>query len=412
MASRVHPAPEEDTEVQEGIDDPSTPPAPKSAQAERTPVQNWTNRDVLLWLIKIDQKTFVPAFCRNNVTGPLLLRLDLTGTTESTTTKSSWRLTDLAGDASPEQLAGFEGHIVELLEPYKAQSESDDAHGHTYTRDINLACEQLGYAFEEARCRCILQYLKRRKEMIAILTLLISTVTTLVSIIGTTIAADGGGGGSSDGVDDGEASRRLSEDSQGNTFGLSFILNCATTGLAGMLTLLSGYSKIYDFDARVREMEEYISSIPDMWTDCVEQIMEPVASRDTYSTLKARLDDGKKSALDRPQISPSIWEASLHQLRVWSPETWRAEFAPFYDLSYPCSPIMAKSEWNKTSGLINVPFWARWLGSVEYKPVWNKQHVLIKALDNRFLGAIRRNWPEEFVDATETSEEAQLAKKK
>lgn len=340
-------------------------------------VRTWTNRDVLLWLLKVDQKSFVPAFLKNNVTGPLLLQLDSPSTSSN---KKRWTLADLAGDATAEQLAGLEGLLAQLLEPER-QLTSDEDHGWSYTKDYNMAVEVVISGLETIRCRCILQRLKHQKEFISLWTLLISTLTTLVSVVGAALGGDG-----ADPCEEGEEA--------GGDWVTAFAFSLTTTLLAASLTLLAGYSKIYDFDNRVRTMEAYVNSEPDLWTGCLEQLMEPIAKRDSFKTLKARAEERKSTQLDRPYISPAMWESSLGTLHKTNPEQWRADFAPFYDIYYPC--CKASTEYATSTGNRSIPFWARWLGLVEFRPIWNETATLTKALDKMYLGSLEKNWPEEF----------------
>lgn len=69
--------------VADHIDDIDEPPkAAKGSKRADKPKQSttaWTNTDVLLWLLKLDLKQFVPAFIHNNVTGSMLLKVEKDG---------------------------------------------------------------------------------------------------------------------------------------------------------------------------------------------------------------------------------------------------------------------------------------------------------------------------------------------
>lgn len=98
-------------------------PQPSKLPEPSSDVSSWTNTDVLVWLLKTDQKLFVPAFCTNNVTGALLMQLDLhaeDGAQEGA--PSGRRLADFVAGAPPAAIAG----LVAQLEVLMRRGSDDD----------------------------------------------------------------------------------------------------------------------------------------------------------------------------------------------------------------------------------------------------------------------------------------------
>ena len=170
----------------------------------------WTNTDVLLWLIRTDQKAFVPTFCTHNITGLLLQEIDLSEAAPAKDSSStSLRLEALVGDGvSAPHMAGLRVHLKELVKSAKdagdSSEENDPNKGWSFQHDLMALYELVGVLRHQQRLQCMSDTLHRTKDSIAIATLFISTVTTLVSVAATSWRGrrgERGGGREHDGDD-------------------------------------------------------------------------------------------------------------------------------------------------------------------------------------------------------------------
>jgi len=350
-------------------------PEPKDETVADTPkppsepqVLCWTNQQVLRWLLQVDQKQFLAPFVLNNVTGAVLLEA-LEAEPASTVS-----LSQLAGDPPELQLAGLRGLAKQQLLRASLVSEAvDDTKGWSFDNELSELTYFFGVSTDRERANRILKHLKAMKEHVAVLTLLLSTVTTIVSVVGSSLTA--------------------SDDS-------ATALSYVTTGLSSAATLLAGFSRIYDYDKRLKEVQDYISGYCDEYTGLLEQLLLPPHARDSYSEWSARKKQRFESETQRaPEVDPDVWEDTLRQIARKQPETWRSLFAIAYHISWPGSPKLSSLKPNAKlmSEPSNVPRWAWWLGLVEFEPIFSDHARTARAM-NQWSGVLAKSWPNEYKD--------------
>jgi len=330
--------------------------------------QRWTNQQVLRWLLQVDQKQFLAPFVLNNVTGAVLLEALEAAPAPSVT------LSQLAGDPPELQLAGLRGLAKQLQKASPAsEAAGADTKGWSFDNELTELNYFFGVELDRQRAHRILKHLKAMKEHVAILTLLLSTATTIVSVVGSSLTA--------------------SDDS-------ATALSYVTTGLSSAATLLAGFSRIYDYDKRLKEVQDYISGYCDEYTGLLEQLLLPPHARDSYSEWSARKKQRFESETQRaPEVDPDVWEDTLRQIARKQPETWRSLFAIAYHISWPGSPKLSSLKPNAKlmSEPSNVPRWAWWLGLVEFEPIFSDHARTARAM-NQWSGVLAKSWPNEYKD--------------
>ena len=158
----------------------SLPTSTQLPQPSSSDVGSWTNTDVLLWLLRTDQKLFVPAFCTNNVTGALLLQF------ADDSAPAGRRLADFVAGTPPSAVEGLEASLQLLLG--RGTGENQDPHRGWCFSTHKVALEQVWkQETSVVRFRARRDALKRRRECVAVLTLLTSTIATIVSVLGTSV---------------------------------------------------------------------------------------------------------------------------------------------------------------------------------------------------------------------------------
>ena len=342
----------------------------------------WTNRQVLQWLLHMDQKQFLAAFVENNVTGAVLLQALQSDT-------SGISLAQLAGNPPELQLAGLRGIAAQLL-----PVEPAEKNGWSFDVDFKEWDEFYLRMMNWLRYQRILKSFKEKKERIALLTLLLATATTVVSVVGSSFA-------SNDLSSDAGGSSNSSTVAPDTPIATTTILSYVTTGLSALTTLLAGFSRIYDYDGKVEAWQTYIEERMriDDYDGVIEQLQLPPHERDEISVWRERKLDRLKGDPQPPELDPEMWQHTLRQIARKQPEDWRSYYSAAYHLKWPGGP-----EYEQVGSVIksepsNVPRWAWWLGAVQFIQIddnigWKR------AVDWYTSGQLSRFWPEEWAQAT------------
>ena len=359
----------------------STRPSPRPADP-----RNWTNADVLRWLIDADQKQHVPAFIRHNVTGPLLVdllsRADGPDSLSALLARQPGESERTSGSQNPEAIEG----LVRLMKKQllhtrrTTQKDAQCINGWTFQADQMIYNEYLEDEQLWHRSMCARDQLQQKKALFSMTSLLVSTLTTFLSVI--LVSIEGGDNGKED-----------------RTSVLKLVLGLVVAGFAGLLATLGGVAKVYDFEGRQDAWNEWCAgqSQPRI---SYEHLMDELQLHPSQRSMSyaewmdqynRQVREPCSAGTKRPDEPPGAWEETLTQIARQQPETWRKFFAPFYYILYN-GEIFRKAP-KRCHSAYEVPWWAwrlhtlsKLLGGrmVTFDPIVdNEEHV--KALNDSSL---------------------------
>ena len=395
----------------------STRPSPRPADP-----RNWTNADVLRWLIDADQKQHVPAFIRHNVTGPLLVELlsraDGPDSLSALLARQPGENERTSGSQNPEAIEG----LVRLMKKQllhtrrttqrTTQEDAQRINGWTFGTDQMIYNEYLEDEQLWHRSMCARDQLQQKKALFSMTSLLVSTLTTFLSVI--LVSIESGDSGTED-----------------TTGVLKLVLGIIVAGFAGLLATLAGVAKVYDFEGRQDAWNEWCAgqSIPRInYEHLMDELqLHPSQRSRSYAEwmheYNRKVREPCSAGTKRPDEPPGAWEETLTQIARQQPEIWRKFFAPFYDIRYNgesfCNPdqserarfpdryllISADRYLQRCHSAYEVPWWAWWLHTlskplggrmVTFDPIVdNEEHV--KALNDSSL--VKGNFKDYWEDA-------------
>eukprot|EP00964_Phaeocystis_antarctica_P160364 scaffold131917_cov72-Phaeocystis_antarctica.AAC.3 len=363
----------------------STRPSPRPADP-----RNWTNAEVLHWLIDADQKQHVPAFIRHNVTGPLLVdllsRADGPGSLSALLARQPGESERTSGSQNPEAIEG----LVRLMKKQllhtrrttqrTTQEDAQRINGWTFQADQMIYNEYLEDEQLWHRSMCARDQLQQKKALFSMTSLLVSTLTTFLSVILVSIESGDSGAEDTTGV-------------------LKLVLGVIVAGFAGLLATLAGVAKVYDFEGRQDAWNEWCAgqSIPRLsYEHLMDELqLHPSQRSKSYAewmdAYNREVREPCSAGPKRPDEPPGAWEETLTQIARQQPETWRKFFAPFYYILYN-GEIFRKAP-KRCHSAYEVPWWAwrlhtlsKLLGGrmVTFDPIVdNEEHV--KALNDSSL---------------------------
>ena len=346
---------------------------------------SWTNSDVLRWLIDHDEKQFVPIFIKRNVTGALLSRVLEAGDDQA----SKLRELVSGADVSEEQQDGLCDLLVNVLAPQReVVAEEQGNKGWTYDKDVRHNQELLLHMMDSHRFERLRADVQASKEHFAVVILLLSTVITFISAISsslTTTSVSACSEVSSGGAADGSPSA------------IEMAFSFTITTLSAVLTLMTGFVKLFSFDQKLKMWNDFIKDQPD--TDCFNVLSKPVQDRMPYQKWKdtqyAKYQEQVKNGISAPDIAPETWERTLVSIARKQPEAWRNTFAPFYECRFPaCAGWKKRQEGQMPVNQISdVPRWAWWLGLVSFPTIFDDSIAYSKGVAK--LCGTSYNWPDE-----------------
>eukprot|EP00931_Biecheleriopsis_adriatica_P033137 TRINITY_DN1924_c1_g1_i1.p1 TRINITY_DN1924_c1_g1~~TRINITY_DN1924_c1_g1_i1.p1 ORF type:complete len:512 (+),score=73.13 TRINITY_DN1924_c1_g1_i1:51-1586(+) len=350
-----------------------TQQAERHRREDSTPTVEWTNTDVVHWLLKIDQKAFIPAAITNNINGITLMTLkkkdlpdafvnfskagvanlsveslwyDIQTLSKTTSSDHHIALTngveELEEHEDGEQYSAVWFKYIDEMEIpenphqgdlYYTKEKECDGHlkksstGWSYEREYREWVDYFEIYCENALVRHLGADLKKTMEKYQLVTLILSSLATLAS--SSALVFQGGEEEEEEKLATSE--RRLASHQQEDWFenvDWALVIQIFVLILSFLTTTVSGYVQIFDkqWKEQLRQSAKYQDVAGRLMTVYDDNLTVPLEDRKQYSEYRTEV---QKLSSELPMLNDfTPWQrsAALRSIKATDPTTWRKGF--------------------------------------------------------------------------------------